>query len=184
MAFPINWQLVGLAVAGYVLLCNMLRFQRMKRKHRQYPYSTREALSQMTVEHAQQIQLYIGETEFPYLFEKALAFALYKTYGIPSISSLLVATKQLSEQDNAPKRYTDTAVLISEFTAWAPNSERSCAAIARMNYLHSGYQKAGKISNDDLLYTLSLFALEPKRWINRFEWRQLTNMEVCALYVG
>jgi hypothetical protein len=38
-----------------------------------------------------------------------------------------------------------------------PKSERAIKAIARMNYIHSTYQKAGKISNDDLLYTLSVF---------------------------
>jgi hypothetical protein len=50
-----------------------------------------------------------------------------------------------------------------------------------MNFLHSGYKKAGKISNDDLLYTLSLFALEPKRFIAKYEWRSLTPLEICAL---
>ena len=43
------------------------------------------------------------------------------------------------------------------------------------------YQKQGLISNDDLLYTLALFAIEPWRWIDQFEWRTLTDMEVCAL---
>ena len=50
-----------------------------------------------------------------------------------------------------------------------------------MNFIHSVYQQAGKISNDDLLYTLSLFALEPVKWINKYEWRQLTCMEECAI---
>ena len=49
-----------------------------------------------------------------------------------------------------------------------------------MNYLHNGYRKAGKISDADMLYTLSLFTLEPMRWIRRFEWRLLTDLEKCA----
>lgn len=53
-------------------------------------------------------------------------------------------------------------------------------AVARMNYLHSIYLKAGKISNDDMLYTLSLSALEPVRWVRRYEWRSLTDLERCA----
>ena len=53
-------------------------------------------------------------------------------------------------------------------------------AIARMNFLHAPYQKTGKISNDDLLYTLATFALEPSRWINRYEWRELSDVEMCA----
>ena len=51
-----------------------------------------------------------------------------------------------------------------------------------MNFLHSRYQKAGKISNDDMLYTLSLFILEVESWIKMYEWRELTEMEACALY--
>jgi len=43
------------------------------------------------------------------------------------------------------------------------------------------YQKQGLISNDDMLYTLSLFALEPVRWVKRYEWREMTPMEVCAI---
>ena len=31
-----------------------------------------------------------------------------------------------------------------------------------------------------MLYTLSLFALEPARWVERYEWRCLTEMELCA----
>lgn len=50
-----------------------------------------------------------------------------------------------------------------------------------MNYIHGVYQKAGKISNDDMLHTLSLFAGEPFRWISRYEWRNLSDMEVAAL---
>lgn len=49
-----------------------------------------------------------------------------------------------------------------------------------MNYMHSLYQASGQISNEDLLYTLSLFAVEPVRWVKEFEWRDLTPMEVCA----
>ena len=38
---------------------------------------------------------------------------------------------------------------------------RSIEAFARLNYLHGHYIKQGLISNDDLLYTLALFMLEP-----------------------
>lgn len=39
----------------------------------------------------------------------------------------------------------------------------------------------GKIKDSDLLYTLSLFALEPSRWVSRFEWRKLSDLELCAI---
>ena len=35
--------------------------------------------------------------------------------------------------------------------------------------------------NADMLYTLSLFALEPPRWVRKYEWRELSEMELCAL---
>jgi hypothetical protein len=50
-----------------------------------------------------------------------------------------------------------------------------------MNYIHSGYQKAGKISQDDLLYTLSVFITEPITWVGKYEWRAMTDMEKCAI---
>jgi hypothetical protein len=64
-----------------------------------------------------------------------------------------------------------------------PGSLRSIQAIARINYLHGRYRKKGKISDDDMLYTLSLFALEPMRWIKKYEWRELTDVERCACAV-
>lgn len=34
-----------------------------------------------------------------------------------------------------------------------------------------------------MLYTLSLFALEGKRWVSLYEWRCLTDLELCAIGV-
>ena len=107
--------------------------------------------------------------EFPQLFGFSIVFALFKTYALSSVSSLLVATGELSRCETASKRIADTGVLILEFCMNPPSSERSKQAVARMNHLHPRYLKAGKISNDDMLYTLSLFALEPVRWVNRYE---------------
>ena len=86
-----------------------------------------------------------------------------------------------STPENASKRYEDTGVLIGEYLAHDPNDQRTRKAIARMNYLHSPYIAAGKISNADLLYTLSVFVTEPIYWINHHEWRHVTDEEVCAL---
>lgn len=106
-----------------------------------------------------------------------------QTYGIPAISQLLVATGELSDPHRSSKRAADTGVLITEFVLNKPGSERNLDAISRMNWLHDRYRKAGKIKDDDMLYTLGLFALEPIRWTNRFDWRQLTDLERCAMAV-
>lgn len=52
-----------------------------------------------------------------------------------------------------------------------------------MNWLHDRYRKAGRIKDDDMLYTLSLFALEPMRWTKSLEWRDLNDIERCAMAV-
>ncbi|KAI3321615.1 hypothetical protein HD806DRAFT_503050 [Xylariaceae sp. AK1471] len=39
------------------------------------------------------------------------------------------------------------------------------------------------MSDEDLLYVLSLFAVEPTRWVERFEWRAMDARERGALAV-
>ena len=74
-----------------------------------------------------------------------------------------------SNPASASKRYEDTNVLIGEFLFHDPRKSRTIVAISRMNYLHSPYIKAGRISNEDLLYTLSVFITKPITWISKFE---------------
>lgn len=62
-----------------------------------------------------------------------------------------------------------------------PRSERARTAIARTKFLHKGYRASGKIMEADMLYTLSLFALEPIQFVKQFEWREMTEMERCAV---
>jgi hypothetical protein len=57
----------------------------------------------MTNTHAFEIQKRLFGYEFPYIMEKSLGFALFKTYGIPSISKLLNQTRQLGDKRYAPK---------------------------------------------------------------------------------
>ncbi|KAF2804935.1 uncharacterized protein BDZ99DRAFT_467159 [Mytilinidion resinicola] len=152
----------------------------MEQKHAKYPYKTRESYSKMTATDAYEIGKYVFSLEFPFTSEKAAQFALFRTYGVPTISKTLCETKQLAEPVFASRRYADTAILINEFVGNAPDSDRAISAISRMNYLHEGYRKAGKISNDDMIYTLALFVLETDRWIRNYEWRPLTDMELCA----
>jgi len=128
-----------------------------------------------------------------------VAFALFKTYGIPSISGLLATTKELSSQETVSKRYADTEILIATFVgcpisgfldpSFAANNKgqdaqpaedpRAMIALARVNWLHSQYN----ISNDDFLYTLSLFVNEPIVWAERYGWRPLSPLERHAFYI-
>ncbi|EAW22782.1 uncharacterized protein NFIA_014740 [Aspergillus fischeri NRRL 181] len=168
-------------LAAYPVLCSFLRFRKMRWLHRKYNFPTRESLARMTDDEAWEIQRVLLQQEFPFFFIKALQFALFRTYGIPTISGLLTATSQLSNPETSLKRYTDTSVLIQEFMGNAPSSERACTALARTRFLHTGYRAAGKIQEDDMLYTLGLFAIQPVRFIEKFEWRTLSDMEKCAM---
>ncbi|BCS21735.1 uncharacterized protein APUU_22167A [Aspergillus puulaauensis] len=172
---------IGAAALAYVILCSSLRFRRMRRMKKKLNNPDRKALAKMTNVEAQSIIGELYQYEFPLVFLKSLQFALFKTYAIPTISSLLVATRMFSTPASASKRYEDTTVLIGEFLFQDPRKSRTVEAISRMNYLHNPYIKAGKISNEDLLYTLSVFITEPVTWINKFEWRTLTDYEICAL---
>lgn len=94
---------------------------------------------------------------------------------------LLLKTSQFSNSTTSFKRYADTGTLIGEFMAFEPSSERAQTAIARTKFLHQGYRASGKILEDDMLYTLSLFATEPIRFVQLYEWRSMTEMERCAV---
>ena len=137
----------------------------------------------MTIREAQLVINSISELEFPFTHEKGLQFALFRTYGIPTISSLLASTSLFSNCATASKRYTDTAVLVAEFVGREYGSPQWVAATSRMNCLHGLYQREGKISDQDMLYTLALFAREPLAWIDRWEWRKLNEVERNAIGV-
>ncbi|KAI1337323.1 hypothetical protein F5Y15DRAFT_425911 [Xylariaceae sp. FL0016] len=179
--------LVPIAVGGYLLLVRALRYRRrdgwIRDYKKKYGSYDRDSLSQMTLDDAWPILRDMTSMEFPSIFSISVFFALFKTYGIPTISQLLLHTGQLASDTTASKRATDTGVLVSEFVMNGPDSARKFQGIARMNYLHARYRRAGKISDADMLYTLGLFALEPARWADARDWRPLTDLERCALGV-
>ncbi|CAG8427246.1 unnamed protein product [Penicillium salamii] len=180
----INPQLLPYA-AGLLLVWPVvtisLRFQRLRQMHKKYDYPTRESMGKMTDDDAFNIQKTIAQLEFPFMFIKSLQFALFRTYGVPSISTLLTKTSQFSNPETSLKRYADTVALVQEMVGNDPTSQRAYLGLARTRYLHSGYRDSGKILDDDMLYTLALFALQPIRFIDRFEWRSLSDMERCAI---
>ena len=114
--------------------------------------------------------------DFPFDTTRALELALFRTYCVPSISTLLDRTGEFGQR--AQKRYDDTDILISELVDWGYDSERGRRAISRMNVLHGRFQ----IANRDFLYVLSTFIYEPIRWNARFGWRPLCEEEKQAYY--
>jgi len=109
--------------------------------------------------------------EFPWDTTRALEFALYRTYAVPSIGRLLAATGELTERPQ--KRYDDTDLILSTICEHGYDSREGRAAIRQMNRIHGRFE----ITNDDLLYVLSAVTFEPIRWNERFGWRPLVDVE-------
>ncbi len=114
--------------------------------------------------------------EFSWDSIRSLEIALYRTYCVPSISSLLDRTGEFHQRTQ--KRYDDTSILVAEMCEWGYYEGRGKEALDRMNWAHSHY----KISNDDYLFVLSTFTYEPIRWIEKFGWRKLCDVEKKGYY--
>ncbi len=114
--------------------------------------------------------------EFSWDIERALEFALFRTYAVPSISGLLAKTGEFERRPL--KRYDDTELLLAEITENGLDSPQGEEAIARINQMHGRY----RIANDDMLYVLSTFVFEPIRWLDRFGRRAMTSREKKAWF--
>jgi len=125
---------------------------------------------------ARMIVLALAAWDFPWDIEKSLEFALFRTYAVPSISSLLVRTGEF--EDRTRKRYDDTELILAEIGEHGAEHPRGAAALKRMNEMHGRF----RIPNEDMLYVLSTFVFEPMRWIERFGWRQLSAKEITAIF--
>jgi hypothetical protein len=162
----------------YLVTVQFCRFHRQKFIHRKIDHAKSLNNGELDVESSRQTLQEIVNYEFPFACRKSLEFALFRTIGIPSISKLLLKTQEMI---NCARRYDDTDLLISEFCQNPIDSERHNQALQRLNFIHGLYR--GKISKEDMLYTLSVFTLEPIRWINKFEWRTLSSEEENCFFV-
>jgi hypothetical protein len=114
--------------------------------------------------------------DFPFDTTRALEFALFRTFAIPSVAALLDNTGEFLVRSQ--KRYDDTDIIVSELVEHGYDSDRGRRALRRMNQLHNRFV----ISNDDFLYVLSTFIFEPIRWNQQFGWRPLCEQERAAYF--
>jgi hypothetical protein len=112
--------------------------------------------------------------EFPFDLTRSLELAFFRTFAVPSIAELLDSTGEFVERSR--KRYDDTDLLISTFAEHGHSSRLGRAAIRRMNQIHGRFA----IANEDFVYVLSTFVLEPFRWNERFGWRPALEVERLA----
>lgn len=112
--------------------------------------------------------------EFPWDFNQSLSFALFRTYAVPSIGTLLYRTGEFLSRPQ--KRYDDTVILLDTILEHSLDAARGRQAVRRVNQMHGAYS----ISNDDLRYVLATFVVMPDRWLRDYGWRRLTDCERAA----
>ena len=86
-----------LAFLAYLALIRLLRYRRLShllKRYSSYHESTANA-ERMSYRDAENITATMCHYETPYVTTLALQFALFKTYGIPTISAVLQSTGQL-----------------------------------------------------------------------------------------
>lgn len=143
------YSVILLALVVYSSTVRLLRYRRSDALIKKYAPAGQASFQRLSNTEAQAVLKNLAELEFPALYGASMVIANIRTYGIPSISSVLVQSGQLGHVDNASKRAADTGVLLLEFGLNKPTSKRAIEAVARMNYLHSKWQRAGKIMNDE-----------------------------------
>ncbi|WNV88375.1 oxygenase MpaB family protein [Umezawaea sp. Da 62-37] len=124
----------------------------------------------------QEIQRISVGYEFPWDYRRALEFALFRTYCVPSISALLDATGEFAARPQ--RRYDDTALLMAELVEHGYDSPRGREALRVVNRAHGRY----RITNDDMLYVLTTFVHDPIDWIDDHGWRPLSENERLASF--
>jgi hypothetical protein len=124
----------------------------------------------------QRIAFLTTNCEFPWDTTRSLELALFRTFAIAKGTRVLAGTGEFTQRPQ--KRYDDTVLILAEILDNGYESERGRAALRRMNQLHSQFN----IPNDEFLYVLSTFVLEPIRWNARFGWRPLLEQEKLAAY--
>ncbi|PMR62640.1 DUF2236 domain-containing protein [Verrucosispora sp. ts21] len=115
--------------------------------------------------------------EFPWDMKLGLNLAFNRSFSIPSISAVHVATGELTER--AQKRIDDTGLLMYEMMLNGFDQPRGREALRRVNQIHRPYD----IGNDDYLYVLGCLVVIPTRWLQRYGWRRPCCHERQATYL-
>lgn len=141
----------------------MRRYERLERIREMDPYRQ-----------ATEIYRLSSAYEFPWDYTRSLELALYRTYAVPRIGRLLAETAELT--DRTQKRYDDTSLLLDAVVEHGFGSSQGRTAIRRINRMHHAYD----IPDDDMRYVLCTFVVMPKRWIDAYGWRRLSQHEIVA----
>lgn len=113
---------------------------------------------------------------FPFDHRRATEQALFRTFAIPSISTILWQAGELVNRTQ--KRYDDTDILLSHILEHGYDSPEAKRVFATIRRAHSHYP----ITQDQYRYVLGTFVMEPIRWNKRFGYQPLTKGETDAIF--
>ncbi|TFK25897.1 hypothetical protein FA15DRAFT_668053 [Coprinopsis marcescibilis] len=190
---PASVAIVACFVVGYLGLVQLRRWQHYHRVHAKYQKKYEDG--ELTPDEAQKVMELSATYDMPVVVYIGVVVGAIQVYCIPSISKLLVSTKQLGNIENVGRRYADMEILIDTFL-YCPLSgfrdisqrvdkdppaedPRANISIARVNFLHSRY----KIANDDYLWTLYCSIIGPIDSVNLYGWRNLSPMERDSRFI-
>ena len=147
-----------------------------KQQRKRWHYKIKNDFMDPTIDHHLIIKNLL-EHDMPFMTRASLELGQFRTFAIPSISKLLNSTGEYTKQ--CPIRYDDTDLILREILENGVHSRRAEAAIARLNEIHGKYPS---ITNDDFLYTLSIFIVIPVIFIDKFGYRKVSKNEREALF--
>jgi hypothetical protein len=89
-------------------------------------YAVCDAIQQLDPDKDHQRIVFLSSCyDFPFDTTRALEFALFRTFCVPSIAALLDRTGEF--QKRPQKRYDDTDIIVSELMEWGYDSDRAGA---------------------------------------------------------
>lgn len=121
----------------------------------------------MTRDETQQTVRRLVLRDFGWEIQKGLELALLRSFAVPSVSGLLAGTGQLSRETASRVRRTDE--IIMRLLVGGYGSLEGIGSLERINAAHARFG----ITNEQYLFVLSTFLLQPLGFIERFGWRRL-----------
>lgn len=172
-----NWRpILSSIFLLYLSFLRYLRWRHLRHLDEQPPLSPADDDDIIRRAHAIHVDTIHRDQYF--LSRKGVELGLIKTFAIPSISKLLAGTGEFRR--NTERRSEDVDLLVMEFLEHNPlDSNRARLALGRMNVIHAKYKN--KISNEDYVYVLCVFACQAIIWINKYGWRRVHPIERTAV---
>ncbi|MDC0668055.1 oxygenase MpaB family protein [Nannocystis radixulma] len=108
---------------------------------------------------------------FPAEIRLGAALALFRVFAIPRLSAILARTGAWTRTSS--NRLDRTVDLLSSLIEHGYDAPHSTLVLARLNAVHARHG----LANDDMLYVLTTFVIEPARLIDRYGRRPLLPVE-------